>query len=171
MDDTPTTATAALAARLIRNFNDVPLDAFARAPLYASLGARLAPGSAAQKLGASIDTVAPGKRSCPYHFHHVQEEMFVVLEGTGTLRVAGELLPLRAGDVVFIPPGPAYPHQILNTSNAPLKYLSISTRESPEICEYPDSGKFLATVTEGGEQRFDVLQRKGQNLDYWDGEA
>ena len=33
-------------------------------------------------------------------------------------------LPLRAGDVVFIPPGPEYPHQILNTSDAPLKYLS-----------------------------------------------
>ena len=178
MDDTsapasalaPGTATE-LAVRLIRNFNEVPLQAFIRAPLYESLGARLASGTAAQKLGASIDTLAPGKQSCPYHFHHVQEEMFVVLEGAGTLRVAGELLPLRAGDVVFIPPGPAYPHHILNTSNAPLKYLGISTRESPEICEYPDSGKFAATVNEGGEQRFDVLQRKGQNLDYWDGEA
>jgi mannose-6-phosphate isomerase class I len=30
-------------------------------------------------------------------------EMFVVLEGSGTLRVAGELLPLKKGDVVFIP--------------------------------------------------------------------
>ena len=168
---TPTPAAAALASRLVRNFNEVPLDTFTRAPLYESLCARLAPGTAAQKLGASIDTVAPGKRSCPYHFHHVQEEMFVVLEGAGTLRVAGELLPLRAGDVVFIPPGPAYPHQILNTSNAPLKYLSIGTRESPEICEYPDSGKFAATLTADGEQRFDVLQRKGCNLDYWDGEA
>ena len=167
----PPTPAAALAARLIRNFNDAPLDTFERAPLYESLCARLALGTAAQKLGASIDTVAPGKQSCPYHFHHVQEEMFVVLQGEGTLRVAGERLPLRSGDVVFIPPGPAYPHQILNTSNAPLKYLSISTRESPEICEYPDSGKFLATVAAGGELRFDVLQRKGENLDYWDGEA
>ena len=70
--------------------------------------------------------------------------MFVILEGSGTLRVAGEMLALRAGDVIFIPPGPEYPHQILNTSDAPLKYLSVSTQESPEICEYPDSGKFMA---------------------------
>ena len=66
-----------------------------REPLYASLCTRLATGTAATKLGASIDIVAPGKRACPYHFHYAQEEMFVVLEGSGTLRVAGEMLPLH----------------------------------------------------------------------------
>ncbi len=53
--------------------------------------------------------------------------MFVVISGTGTLRVAGEMLPLRTGDVVFIPPGPQYPHQIINTSNEPLQYLSATS--------------------------------------------
>jgi uncharacterized cupin superfamily protein len=114
--------------------------------------------------------VAPGQRSCPYHFHYAQEEMFIVLEGSGTLRIAGEMLPLRAGDVVFVPPGPEYPHQILNTSDAPLKYLSISTRESPEICEYPDSGKYHASAGVRGEQVFRAIQRPGQSVDYWDGE-
>ena len=37
--------------------------------------------------------------------------MFIILEGSGTLRVAGEMLPIRQGDVIFIPPGPEYPHQ------------------------------------------------------------
>lgn len=159
-----------LAARLIRNFNDVPTQRELRPPLYDTLCARLARGTAARKLGASVDTVTPGMRSCPYHFHHSQEEMFIVLEGNGTLRVAGEMLPLRPGDIAFIPPGPEYPHQIINTSDAPLKYLSISTREMPEICEYPDSGKYLAmaALPEGG--LFEAVQRAGSNLDYWDGE-
>jgi uncharacterized cupin superfamily protein len=161
---------ASLAARLVRNFNEVGLEHFVRAPLYDTLCARLATGTAARKLGASIDTVAPGQRSCPYHFHHAQEEMFIVLEGTGTLRVAGEMLPLRAGDVVFIPAGPEYPHQIINTSDAPLKYLSVSTRETPEICEYPDSGKYQASAAARGAQVFRAIQRPGQELDYWDGE-
>lgn len=161
----------ALAAKLIRNFNEAPMEPWAREPLYQNLGARLAPGTAAQKLGASIDTVPPGKRSCPYHFHHAQEEMFVILEGKGTLRVAGEMLPIRAGDVIFIPPGPEYPHHILNTSDAPLKYLSVSTRESPEICEYPDSGKYLAMASADGKKTFDAIQRRESTLDYWDGEA
>ncbi len=160
----------ALAQRLIRNFNEVPAEREERAPLYDSVSASLAHGSAALKLGASIDLVAPGKRSCPYHFHHAQEEMFVVLEGNGTLRVAGELLPLKAGDVIFIPAGPDYPHQIINTSDAELKYLSISTRDTPEVVEYPDSGKYLAMVTQGERRVFRTLQRKETGIDYWDGE-
>jgi uncharacterized cupin superfamily protein len=159
-----------IASRLIRNFNDAAVERQVREPLYESLAARLAPGTAAQKLGASIDTIPPGKRSCPYHFHYAQEEMFVVLEGSGTLRVAGEMLPLRTGDVVFIPPGPEYPHQIINTSNQALKYLSISTRETPEICEYPDSGKYLAMAPSSDGSGFDAVQRASESLDYWDGE-
>lgn len=166
MNDTATD----LAARLIRNFNHAELKQEAREPLYDSLCRRLATGTAACKLGASVDVVPPGKRACPYHFHHAQEEMFIVLEGSGSLRVAGEMLPLVAGDIAFIPPGPEYPHQIINTSNAPLKYLSISTRDMPEICEYPDSGKYLAWAKHGEGKHFDGLQRAANNLDYWDGE-
>lgn len=155
----------ALRAKLIRNFNDVDLQHEQREPLYDTQCARLAAGTAALKLGLGIDILAPGKRGCPYHLHHAQEEMFIVLEGQGTLRVDGEMLPVAAGDVVFIPAGRQYPHQFINTSDAPLKYLSVSTRERPEICEYPDSGKYLAYAED-----FDTIQRLPATLDYWDGE-
>jgi uncharacterized cupin superfamily protein len=40
-----------------------------------------------------------------------------------------------------------------------------------EICEYPDSGKFLAkTRGPGGERRFRFIGRSGSAVDYWDGE-
>jgi uncharacterized cupin superfamily protein len=161
---------ATLRAALIRNVDQVPLTHLLREPHYDSKGARLAPGTAARKLGASFDILEPGKRGCPYHLHHAQEEMFIILEGTGTLRVAGEMLPLQAGDVIFIPPGPEYPHQILNTSSAPLKYLSISTKEVPEICEYPDSGKYLAEGSLDTATPFEVIDRGKPSVDYWDGE-
>ncbi len=162
-----------LRGRLVRNFDRIEKTREVRDPLYDTLCARLAQGTVASKLGISIDIVEPGKVACPYHFHHAQEEAFVVLEGAGTLRVAGERLAIEAGDTVFIPPGPDYPHQIINTSSARLKYLSISTRESPEIVEYPDSNKYLATATvvRGGElQRVEHLHRLNDDLDYWDGE-
>jgi uncharacterized cupin superfamily protein len=158
-----------LQQRLVRNFDAVERHREQRDPLYDTVCARLAPGTVAAKLGISIDIVAPGKRSCPYHFHYAQEEAFVILEGEGTLRVAGEMLPLRTGDTVFIPPGPDYPHQIVNTSAAPLKYLSISTREKPEVVEYPDSGKYLAMAGDAV-RPFDRMHREKDDLDYWDGE-
>jgi uncharacterized cupin superfamily protein len=167
---------SSLREKLIRNFNEIALEASTRAPLYDGArsggvaGARL--GTVAQKLGAGFDIVPPGKRSCPYHFHYAQEEMFVILEGEGTLRVAGEMLPIRAGDVIDIPPGPEYPHQIINTSSAPLKYLSISTQEVPEVCEYPDSGKYLAySRTKGPLLSGGRMHRADSDLDYWDGES
>lgn len=165
-----TNKAADLAAQLIRNFNEVELTRLVREPHYDAMGARLAKGTAAQKLGASFDVLAPGKRGCPYHLHHAQEEMFIILEGAGTLRVAGEMLPIRTGDVIFIPPGPEYPHQVINTSDAPLKYLSISTMEAPEICEYLDSGKFLAEGSLHSSKPFEVIDRHDKSLDYWDGE-
>jgi len=159
-----------LASTLIRNINEVPLTRMLREPLYDSVGARLARGTAAHKLGASFDILEPGKCGCPYHLHHAKEEMFIILEGDGTLRVADERLPIRAGDVIFIPPGPQYPHQIINTSDAPLKYYSISTMETPEICQYPDSGKYLAEASLKSNEPFEVIDRRTQSLDYWDGE-
>lgn len=154
-----------LQRRLIRNWNDVALRRQQRDPLYDTRCGRVSDGTAAARLGAGFDIVAPGRRSCPYHYHLAQEEMFVVLEGRGHLRVAGQMLPVRAGDVIFVPPGPEYPHQLVNTSDAPLKYLSISTQESPEICVYPDSGKTAAFA-----RGHRLVQREAANLDYWDGE-
>jgi uncharacterized cupin superfamily protein len=159
-----------LRALLIRNFDAAERVREEREPLYDTVCARLARGTAASKLGISVDVVAPGKRGCPYHFHYAQEEAFVILEGDGTLRVAGEMLAVRAGDVLFIPPGPEYPHQLINTSALPLKYLSISTRDSPEVVEYPDSGKYLATATgmvDGAPRPFGRMHHASDDLDYW----
>ena len=156
---------------LIRNLHEVALEHWVRAPLYENQGAQLSAGTAARKLGISMDIVPPGKQSCPYHFHHAQEELFIVLEGSGTLRVAGERLPIKAGDVMCIPPGPEYPHHILNTSDAPLKYLSISTKEYPEVCEYPDSGKVLTMCAVDGKRTLHSMHHKADAVDYWNGEA
>lgn len=155
-----------LRRKLIRNFLEVPRDHYHRAPRYESHCGGVSDGTLARKLGCGVDTVPPGKQSCPYHYHHTQEEMFIVLEGQGTLRVADERLPIKAGDVIFIPCGPDYPHHIINTSDQDLRYLSISTQERPEVCEYPDSRKIGVFAARG--QSF--IQRRENTLDYWDGE-
>jgi uncharacterized cupin superfamily protein len=154
----------ALRKLLIRNFNEFPAEREVRPPLYDSVCARLARGTAARKLGASFDTVAPGMRSCPYHLHYAQEEMFIV-EGSGTPRVAGRFP--RATSPSFR--RDRYPHQIINTSDAPSNTCRLA-RAMPELCEYPDSDKFLAMTSLPEGKFFDVIQRKKNSVDYWDGE-
>jgi uncharacterized cupin superfamily protein len=155
-----------LRAHLIRNWNDVALEFEERAPLYASRGGNLTARDGRQ-LGARVDVIEPGKAGCPFHFHWAQEELFLILEGEGLLRVADQKLPIRAGDVVSIPVGPDTPHQFLNTGTLPLKLISISTQQRPEVCEYPDSGKVGAFP---GPPERGLLQRRANTLDYWDGE-
>jgi uncharacterized cupin superfamily protein len=87
-----------LRRQLVRNVFAVELERQTREPLYDTRCGSVSDGTAATKLGAGYDELPAGKRSCPYHFHHAQEEMFVILEGEGSLRVAGEMVPVKAGD-------------------------------------------------------------------------
>ncbi len=76
--------------------------------------------------------------------------MFIVLEGAGTLRVAGENAADPDRGRYFYSTWAGYPHQIINTSAAPLKYLSIGTPETAEVVEYPDSGKICGPGNQAG---------------------
>lgn len=130
----------------------------------------------AQKLGYNITAVPPGKRAFPFHNHRVNEEMFFVLEGSGEVRIGENTYPIRQGDIVACPPGgKETAHQIINTGSVELKYLAVSTKISPEIAEYPDSGKFgvYAEFPAGADGKPGGLRFVGRtelNVDYWDGE-
>lgn len=130
----------------------------------------------AQKLGYNVTAVPPGKRAFPFHNHYANEEMVLVLEGAGEVRIGQAVYPIRSGDVIAFPAGgKETAHQIINTSSAELRYLSVSTRLSPELGEYPDSGKFgvladLPAASDGKAQRFFFLGRAHDSLNYWEGE-
>jgi uncharacterized cupin superfamily protein len=103
--------------------------------------------------------VAPGMLSAPFHCHSMEEELFVVLDGDGTLRLGDEEIPVRPGHVVARPPDTGVAHAFRG-GDAGLSYLAYGTREPGDACFYPDSNKlFVAGVV------FRV-----EPLDYWDGE-
>ena len=141
-------------------------------------GARMgeiAPHVGAQKLGYNVTAIPPGKRAFPFHNHHVTEEMFFILEGNGEVRIGTQTHAVRTGDVIACPPGgPDTAHQFINTGNVELKFLAVSTLLYPEICDYPDSGKFLVAEgqrdTDGKVHGFRHIGRAESTLDYWDGE-
>jgi len=126
----------------------------------------------AQLLGYNLTVVPPGKRACPFHNHHVNEEMFFILEGEGLLRFGDKEYPLRPFDVVACPPGGReVAHQIVNTGERDLKYLALSTKERTEVCEYPDSDKIGVTVGEWGNLDLRAMFKAQTTVDYNDGEV
>ena len=139
--------------------------------------AEIATHIGAQRLGYNLTIVPPGKRAFPAHNHYANEEMFFIIEGIGELRYGSDHHPLRQGDVIACPPGDStVAHQIINTSdNQTLRYLAVSTMQTPDLVEYPDSGKTAAAHyydqdETGCQKAVRILNRTKDNLDYWEGE-
>jgi len=124
----------------------------------------------AVKLGYNVTTVAPGKRAFPAHNHRINEEMFFILSGTGEVRIGAATYPIREGDFIGCPPGDrATAHQIVNTGREDLRFLAVSTKESLDIAEYPDTGKF-GVLSEDPDFPFRFVGRASSAADYWEGE-
>ena len=106
--------------------------------------------------------VDAGALTGPPHVHSAEEELFVVLEGSGTLELwPDERHQVRAGSVVSRPPGTGVAHAFRGGDDG-LTLLAWGTREPNDICWYPRSKKMLW-------RGVDVVGRI-EELDYWDGE-
>jgi uncharacterized cupin superfamily protein len=117
----------------------------------------------ANKLGFHAEILPPKCFSCPYHFHHSEEELFLVLEGEATLRQADRFRKVAKGDLIFFPNNPEGAHQFYNHTDRPFKFFALSTMDKFEVCEYPDSKKtYIARIKK--------LFQLGQEVDYWQGE-
>lgn len=63
-------------------------------------------GNAAnQSLAEAV--VPPGSQTIA-HLHHLSEEIYLFVAGSGRMRLADEERPVRPGDCVVIPPGVAH---------------------------------------------------------------
>jgi uncharacterized cupin superfamily protein len=116
--------------------------------------------------------LAPGGRGAPPHCHSAEEEVFVVLDGEGTLElwpapvlesrgVEREGVPLRPGHVIARPPGTGVAHSF-RAGPGGLTMLTYGTREANDMCWYPRSSKIYW-------RGLGVIGRI-ESLDYDDGE-
>jgi len=160
----------------VMNLADVSLSEWQHGEKFTAKIGSFARNIGAKQLGCMLTVVPPGKAAFPYHVHHANEEMFLILAGSGEYRFGDKTYPVRAGDVLSAPAGgPELAHQIVNTGSEELRYLGISTMLSPEAVEYPDSGKFAiwSRPHPSGDRaklglRF--IGRREMSINYWDGE-
>jgi uncharacterized cupin superfamily protein len=128
----------------------------------------LATAAGSRWTGLKHIELEPGVLSGPPHVHSAEEEIFLVLEGEGTLELTPpgihaepEAHAVRKGTVVARPPGTGVAHAF-RAGDGGLTLIAWGTREPNDICWYPRSQKLLW----GG---VGVIGRIEQ-LDYWEGE-
>jgi len=107
---------------------------------------RLGQAAGAVATGLNHAVLPAAGQGAPAHCHSLEEEIFVVLEGGGSLEIWGrgassaEEHPLRAGDVISRPAATGVAHA-LRAGAEGLTYLAYGTREAGDMCFYPESGR------------------------------
>lgn len=116
-----------------------------------TLNTDLAKQLGASTLGARLWRLAPGQASTK-HRHRAQEELYVLLEGSGRVRIdAGEPLALEPMDALLVEPGSV--RQLFNDTDADQLWLVVGAppeaANTLEMSEeqlremYPDGPKAL----------------------------
>jgi uncharacterized cupin superfamily protein len=121
-------------------------------------------GKGGRKIGVSYEELSPGKQSAPFHYHMLEEEHIIALEGEATLRLGEERYTIKAGDYVVFPAGEPAGHCLINESETPFRFLVIGDHQPNEVCVYPDSGKVLVRAYDN------IVLRYTEGLGYYDGE-
>ncbi len=105
---------------------------------------RLGHRAGATDLGVSLFEMDPGGAVSPYHAHHGNEELLLVLSGRPLLRTPDGSRRLEAGDTVSFPRGVEGAHRVSNPGEQPARVLIFSTMNFPEVAEHMDTGTLLA---------------------------
>lgn len=114
-------------------------------------GRHLAPvgvQAGARELAVNVYELDPGVVGSPLHAHHANEEVLLVLAGTLLLRGPDETRSLSTGAVVAFPRGQAGAHCLVNRSDAPARYLVVSTKNRPDVVEYLDIEATLVVLAD-----------------------
>jgi uncharacterized cupin superfamily protein len=120
---------------------------------YGGIVKHLAKEGGATQTGLNLVTLPPGEEGAPPHCHSADEEIFVVLDGEGTLELWGPPSPtqplqtaptethaVRRGHVISRPAATRISHSF-RSGEGGLTYLAYGTREPNDICYYPRSNK------------------------------
>jgi uncharacterized cupin superfamily protein len=116
------------------------------------------------QISVSMEVLPPGRQANPAHYHLLEEEHVLVLEGTLTLRLGDRRFSLACGHYVCFPAGQKIGHALINETDEACRYLVFGNPQPHDVAVYPDSGRVSVKLTGEG-------YRQSATMDYWDGLA
>lgn len=123
----------------------------------------LAASAGSVRAGLNHGVLAEGCLPCPPHWHSMEEECFVILDGEGEAWLGDERFPVRRGHVLVSPPASGIAHALCGGVGGTgfLTYLGFGTRAPGDYAYFPRSRKLSF--------RNGVILRV-EEVDYFEGE-
>jgi uncharacterized cupin superfamily protein len=101
---------------------------------------RTAVGLGGHPFDLELGRVPPGSALFPMHWHALQWEFYVFLEGRGEFRLGDARFPIEPGDCVMAAPEAA--HAFTNTGDTELLYFVIADDPPTDFWCYTETGKY-----------------------------
>ncbi|HUO82122.1 MAG TPA: cupin domain-containing protein [Gammaproteobacteria bacterium] len=143
--------------------DDVPWENYERGDRFGVRFRQLGEYGGAAHVGVCMEVLEPGRQAYPTHYHMLEEEHVLILEGRVTLRLGERSYELREGQYVCFPAAQKAGHALINEYDQPCRYLIIGERNPNDVIVYTDSGRVGVRLTGEG-------YRKSATLGYWEGE-
>lgn len=114
------------------------------------------------QISVSMEVLEPGRQANQAHYHLVEEEHVLVLEGRLTVMLGDRAYELGPDHYVCFPAGQRVGHALINRSDAPCRYLVLGNPQPHDVAVHTETGRVSVKLMGEG-------FRQDAPLGYWDG--
>ena len=141
----------------------VPWQEFFRGERYGMRFQVLSDFGGGSQITVANEILPPGRQANQLHYHLLEEEHVLVLEGSMTVQLGETHHIVHAGHYVCFPAGQKVGHALINHTDAPCRYLVLGNPQKHDVAVFPETGRVSVKLTGEGYH--------GTPMGSWDGVA
>ncbi len=142
----------------------VPWEEFTHGERFGMKFRVLSEFAGASQLTVCMEVLPPGRQANQTHYHMLEEEHVLVLDGGMTVRLGEKSYVVGPGDYVCFPAGQQVGHALINHTEKACRYLVMGNPHPHDMIVYTESDRVHSKVLGEG-------YRKSQAVDRWEAVA
>lgn len=140
----------------------VPVEEFTNGARFGIRYQHLSSFGGGTQISVSMEVLGPGRQANQAHYHLLEEEHVMVLDGALTLRLGDKAHVMSAGHYVCFPAGQKAAHSLFNHTGEPCRYLVFGNPQPHDVVVFPQTGRVGVKLMGEG-------YRQSATMDYWEG--
>ena len=144
------------------HIDEVPWEEFGHGVRFGMKYQVLSAFAGATQITVCNEILPPGNQANQAHYHLLEEEHLLVLEGHMTVQLGAAKHEVGPGSYVCFPAGQRVPHSLFNHTDLPCRYLILGNVQQHDVMVYPDTARVHVKLTQAS-------YRMAPTLTYWEG--